>query len=287
MKQQGGTSKHVRGSAGAIEGALREGAAALQSGRAADAERIAREVLARHPRHAGALQLLGMTLLAQNRARDAIAPLEEAARVRPGAACDTYLAIALRKTGRPTEALPLLQRAVGWEPPIPHAFYELGTLLYEQRRIGEAESVLRQGMKVAPGAPEFSLALGTMFLDRGDTESAESAFARVLAGAPAQPAALHGLGSSLMGRGEFERAADKFRQAVTRDPSDARAQLLLASCLFELGKTEEGIERLRALMRAAPALLGQAIKACVESGRGRLWLKPSAAAHFLGVRKSG
>ncbi len=223
MKNQDGTSKQLRRSAGAIEDALREAAVALQGGRIADAERIARDLLSKHPRHPGALQLFGMTLLAQDRARDAIAPLEEAVRAGRGGAAETYLAIALCKTGRSAEALPLLQCAAERQPPLPQAFYELGTLLYEQQRIAEAESVLRQGMKIAPGAPEFSLALGTIFLDRGDVDNAESAFARVLASAPGQSAALHGLGSSLMGRGEFDRAAEKFRQALACDPADVRA----------------------------------------------------------------
>lgn len=228
-----------------------------------------------------------MILLAQDRPSEAVAPLQEAVRSRPGAAAETYLAMAWRKTGRGDEALPLLQRAAARQPPLPLALYELGTLLHEQRRLAEAEAALQRGLQAAPEAGEFSLALGNVFLNRGETAKAESAFARVLAAAPTHPAALCGLGSVLMSRGEFDRAMEKFLRALTHDPTDARAQLLLASCLFELGQPQEGIARLRTLLRAAPQLCGRAMKACAEAGRGRLWLKPSAAAEALGVDKDG
>jgi predicted Zn-dependent protease len=274
-------------SPGTVDAALRRAALALQNGRREDAHRIAQDLVAKYPKHAGALQLVGTTLLAQDRPREAIEPLEAAARARPGAVVETYLGIALRKTGRSADAVAVLQRATEHDEVPVQAFYELGTLLYEQRRVNEAEATLRRGMELAPGTGEFSLALGTIFLDRGDLDNAESAFARVLAGTPGQAAALHGLCSVLMVRREFARAAERFKQAIARDPSDTRAQLLLASCLFELGRPEEAIARLRTLVGVTPRLLGTALKACVECGRGRLWLKPSAAAAVFGVKPNG
>src|ERR1700720_496912 len=66
----------------AIDDILRLGAKALEEQRATDAERLARDALARDSRHPGALHLLGVALLAQKRAREAVAPLEQAARER-------------------------------------------------------------------------------------------------------------------------------------------------------------------------------------------------------------
>ena len=268
----------------AIENALRQAAAALQAGRQQEAERIVRDVLSRHSKHPGASQLLGMALLAQDRHSEAVGPLQDAHRARPNAAVETYLAAALRKTGRAAEALPLLQQAITRQPPLPHAFYELGSLLYEQRRLSEAQEVLERGLAVAPQVAEFSVTLGNIFADRGRSERAETAFAKALATMPGHPDALRGLGCSLMARGHFTPAAERFTQALARNPNDARTQLLLATCLFELGKTDEAIERLRAVVRTTPQLFGQAVKAMTEAGRGRLWLKPSAAAEFLGVK---
>lgn len=267
-----------------IDKMLTEGAAALRSGRVSEAQGIARTLLAKHPRHPDALELLGMTLLAQDKPLEAIDPLRDAAQLRPGAVVETYLGKALRKSGRITDALAVLRQASERRPAVSETFFELGTLLYEQRHVAEAEAVLNRGMAIAPGW-ELSLILGTIFLDRLDLDNASSAFARVLAAAPGQPNALHGLGRLRMERGEFERALDKFREAAALYPSDARAQFMSASCLFELGRPGEAMESLRALLASTPQLFGGALKTCVEAGKGRFWLKPSAAAESLGLKR--
>lgn len=262
---------------------LREGVQALSSGRVAEAQELAQNVLARDPRNPDALGLFGATLLAQNRATEAIEPLREAARTRPGAVVETQLGQALRKTGRIEEALTVLQQASEKQPPVSAAFFELGTLLYEKRRVAEAEAVLNRGMAVAP-AGQLSFVLGTVFLERGDFEDASISFARALASNPGHPSALCGLGRARMARGELERALEKFREAMANSPSEGRARFLTAQCLFELGRPTEAMECLRALVAWAPQSFGGALKTCVDAGKGRFWLKPSAAAKALGFK---
>jgi tetratricopeptide (TPR) repeat protein len=147
---------------GTVEKLVREGAQALRGGRVAEAQDLARNLLAGHPRNPDALELLGMTLMAQNKASEAIEPLQNAARLRPGAIVETRLGQALRKTGRIAEALTVLQQASERQPPVSDAFFELGTLLYEKRRVAEAEAVLIRGLAVAPAA-QLSFALARSF----------------------------------------------------------------------------------------------------------------------------
>src|SRR4051812_25668336 len=116
------------GPPGTVERLVSEGAQALRSGRIAEAEDLARNLLARHPRDPDALQLFGMTLLAQDKASEAIEPLREAARMRPGAIVEVHLGQALRRAGRIAEALSVLQQASERQPPVSDAFFELGTL---------------------------------------------------------------------------------------------------------------------------------------------------------------
>jgi tetratricopeptide (TPR) repeat protein len=278
------TMQERSGPAGTVERLVREATLALRNGRVAEAQDLARNLLARHPRNPDALELLGMTLLAQNKASEAIGPLQDAASVRPGAIMEVRLGQALRRTGRIAEALTVLQQASERQPPVSDAFFELGTLLYEMRRVADAEAVLMRGMTVAP-AGQLSFALGTLFLDRGDFEDAAVSFARALATNPGHPSALCGLGRARMARGELERALEKFREAMANSPSEGRARFLTAQCLFELGRPAEAIECLRALAAWAPQSFGGALKTCVEAGKGRLWLKPSAAAKALGFKR--
>jgi tetratricopeptide (TPR) repeat protein len=140
--------------------ALAQAVAAGNRGDLGEAERIASDVIARNPQHAEALQLLGALLMAQHRPRDAIAPLEAAARLGANPEVETHLAIALRDIGRGDDAVTWLFRAIDRPPAFPRAFKELGELLRAKRRYAEAVGVLQRGIDAAPTVPELSLLLG-------------------------------------------------------------------------------------------------------------------------------
>ena len=249
--------------------------------RADEAERIARDLLSRRPRHAGALLLLGMSLLAQLRARDAVAPLEEAARDSADPVVETQYARALHHVGRKDEAIEWLQRATTRQPLFAAAFHELGVLLCSMRRYEEAETVLKRGLESAPTVAELSVELGGVYICRADPANAKIAFARALAHAPGHLRALHGFGTALLFEGEFDRAAERFRQVLARNPNHVRAKLDLALCLLEREQSDEAVATLRSLVHAAPQYYGKALKLLASSGRGRFWLRPSVAAAVL------
>src|SRR5262249_39029601 len=144
-----------------------QGNVALQGRRSEEAARIAREILKDNPRHQRALQLYGCALLMQGKAREAIAPLEEASRGRHDAESDTQLAIALRQAGRFDEALTKLKRASKRKPPFPAAFHELGYLLSTLERNDEAIEALSRGLEAAPMMHELSLQLGNVLMRAG------------------------------------------------------------------------------------------------------------------------
>jgi tetratricopeptide (TPR) repeat protein len=281
MKKPSEPSRSRDRAAAAIDDTLRLGVKALEEQHAPEAERLARDALARDSRHPDALHLLGVALLAQKRAREAIAPLEQAARERSNARIETHLGKALLETGRSNEALTRLQRAIQCQPPFAPAFQELGILLCGLRRFDEAEAVLKRGLEVAPTSLELSLDLGRFFLIRADAKNAKIAFARALVNAPRNPRALHGSGLALLYERELERAAERFRQVLAIEPDHLPAQLDLAHCLLQLGQSDAAIASLRATVRAAPQNYGRALKALVSDGRGRFWMRRSAAAQFL------
>src|SRR5260370_5367534 len=154
MKKQAGISKGARAVMAAEGEALARAVAVAQSGDMSEAERIARVVLAQKPQHLEALQLLGALLMAQRRPREAIAPLEEAARHSADPELETRLAIALRETGRTDEAVAWFYRAIERLPVSARPLPELGNLLRAKRRYVEAESVLKRGVEAAPTAPD-------------------------------------------------------------------------------------------------------------------------------------
>jgi tetratricopeptide (TPR) repeat protein len=281
MKKPSELSRSRDRGAAAIDDILRLGGKALEAQQGADAERLAREALARDSQHPGALHLLGVALLVQNRAREAVAPLEQAASKRTSAHIETHLGKALAESGRDSEALTRLRRAIECRPHFVAAFQELGMLLCSMRRFDEAEAVLKRGLEAEPTSVELSLDLGRFFLSRADAKNAKISFARVLANAPRDPRALHGLGAALLYDGEIERAVERFRQVLAIQPGHLSAQLDLAHCLLQLGRSDDAVASLRAMVRSAPQHYGKAVKALASAGRGRFWMRRSAAAQFF------
>jgi Flp pilus assembly protein TadD len=267
--------------AAAIDDILRLGVNALEEQRMPDAERLARDALARDSRHPEALHLLGIALLALERAREAVAPLEQAARERTSSRIETHLGKALLESGRTSEALTRLQRATQLQPPFAAAFQQLGILLSSMRRFDEAEVALKRGLEVAPASVELSLDLGAFYIVRADPKNAKIAFARVLANAPRNPSALHGFGVAHLFEGDIVRAVERFRQVLATQPGHLRAQLDLAQALLQLGRSDDAVAGLRAMVRSAPQNYGKALRALVSAGRGRFWIRRSAAAQFL------
>jgi cytochrome c-type biogenesis protein CcmH/NrfG len=161
------------------------------------------------------------------------------------------------------------------------AFHELGILLGGQRRYAEAQAVAERGIAAVPDVPELWLLLGGLHLNRADPVNAKAAFERVLGLAPGHPRALHGLGTALLYEGAFAPAAEQFRQVLARDPRHVRARLDLGHCLLELGRADEAAACLRLVVQTAPPFYGKALRTMVAAGRGRFFLKRSAAAAYL------
>jgi tetratricopeptide (TPR) repeat protein len=260
---------------------VQRAALALQGDRPSEAERIAGEVLRDDPRHVRALHIVGCALLMQGRAEDAISPLETAARGSHDPEIETELAIALGRAGRQEDALARLKRAAKRRPPYAGAFRELGYLLSSMQRYDEAIDALRRGLEVAPMMPALSVQLGNIFLQRRDCTNAKTAFARALQISPGLPDALFGMAKAHQEVGENETAAEHFRRYLMSRPDDANAWLTFGHCLLELGQLEAGYGCFRAAARGDQKRYGKALGSLVASGRGRFWLKPSAASRYF------
>jgi tetratricopeptide (TPR) repeat protein len=259
---------------------------ALNSQRPSEAEQIARGVLRDHPQHPRALHVLGYALLMQGRVEDAITALEPAARRRHDAEIDTQLAIALRRAGRPDDALARLKRATKRNPPYAPAFHEFGCLLASMARYDEAIEAFQRGLGIAPMMPELSIHLGNVLLQRRRCADAKIAFARALAILPDSADALLGMAKAHQEVGESEAAAQYFRRCLMMRPNEADIWLNLGHCLLELGQCDAGYECFREGARGDAKRYGRALTSLAASSRGRFWLKPSEAAGHLRGKKT-
>ena len=247
-----------------------------------EAERLAAGVLKSNRGNILAAQVLGRALLMQNRAAEAIVPLERAARRSGDSAIETELAIALAAAGRREEALEQLCQTTARRPPFPKAFVEHGGLLAKIGRLEEAVAVLENGLALTPGMVDLRMELGFVHLKRNDRAKARAIFSEVLTAAPERYDVLPALAKVIAMDGEYAAAAELFRRALGLRPDDAVTRNNLGACLMEMGERDRGEATLRAAIRSAPQMAGLAITSLAAASHGRFFLRPSAAAKFLG-----
>lgn len=166
----------------------------MERGRADEAGRLALELLERHGRCPGILQLAGQALLAEGRAEAALDPLERLTRVAPEhAEGRALLATALLVERRFDEAVAQYERAVALEP-TPARRAGLGLALTLAGRAAEAVPLLE----------------------------------RLTDEHPEHVAGWNNLGVARAAAGRFEEARAALLRALELDPDDAQARANLA-----------------------------------------------------------
>jgi tetratricopeptide (TPR) repeat protein len=265
---------------------LEKAVLAFRMQRLDEAERLASEVLKSDRGNILAAQLLGRALLMQNRADEAIDPLQKAARRSNDPEIETLLAGVLAAAGRDDEAFEQLRRTTARRPPFLPAFLELGGKLGDIGRFDEAIAVLESGLALAPDAVDLRMGLGYLHVKRNDRGRARALFLQVLAAAPQRHDALVALARAMVLDGEYAAAADLYRRALGMQPDDTATRINLGKCLLEMGERDAGEATLRAATRGTAQLAGQAITALAAAPHGRFFLRPSAVAKFLRVEKN-
>ncbi|MBR0873611.1 tetratricopeptide repeat protein [Bradyrhizobium tropiciagri] len=261
--------------------ALQRAALALQMGQFAEAERIAAEVLKASRTDVGAASLLARALLAQNRAAEAVAPLERAVRRIEDPGLETLLGAALGGAGRGSEAIELLRRTTARRPPFLPAFQELAGQLSKAGRGDEAIAVIESALGFAPDVVALQLDLARLLLQRGERGPARAILEMARAAAPDHPDILTVLARVLLLDGDYAAAADLYRRVLAQRPGDVATRADFSACLLEMGERETGEANLRQAMRGRPQMIGRATYALAQSSHGRFFLRPSALAKFL------
>ncbi len=251
---------------------------ALQMQRPDEAERIAAGVLKADRGNALAAQVLGRALLVQNRAAEAVVPLERAARRSEDPAIETDLAGALAAAGRGEAARDLLRRTTARRPPFLPAFLEYNKQLAQCGKLDEAMAVLESGLALEPAAVDLRMAQAFAYVKRNDRVAARATLQQAVAAAPQRHDVIAALARVMAQDGEYAEAAALFRRALALRPDDVVTRNSLGACLLEMGEREAGEASLRAAARNSQ-MAGQALMALAGASHGRFFLRPSAAAN--------
>jgi predicted O-linked N-acetylglucosamine transferase (SPINDLY family) len=188
-----------------------------------DAEAAYRNILASHPDQPSALHLLG---------------------------------VLAHQTGRPDEAVGLIERAVALAPAVADYHFHLAEARFAAGRVDDAETSYRRALELQENHAAAHNSLGHLLFTRQRVDDALACFARAVQIAPEFAQAYCNLGTALLLKGSLVDAAAALRRAAELDEKHAIAHVNLAFALHALHRVDEAanvVERAVPLM-PAPAL---------------------------------
>lgn len=201
---------------------LKSGLERHSKGEYQKAEQCYQQILEEDPRHAYALNLLG---------------------------------ILAHQTGRLDLAVERFQRAIEIDPAMAQYSSNLGNTLNEQKRFFESESCLRKAIELKPGFAEAQNNLGVSLLGQRKIEPAQEAFLRALALRPNYPQAHSNLGDAYVEAAQPGKAIECYIEALRFDPNLAEALNNLGSVYVSQGeyvRAEEALQRALLLRKDSP-----------------------------------
>lgn len=212
---------------------------ALAEGNAADAARLAREVLAADANNPYARLIQGRAALAVGRFREAVTALKAyVAHVPASADAHHWMALAYLRLGDRALALAEEDAALAIDPGHTGAVSLRAGLLFSTGKRKEGIRALREAAAHSPGNTTLRLELADLLTDARQFVDAEAEFRRVLALRPRDARALLGLALVLGATGRTADALEPLDQAVAIDPRDEEARFARAEILEQLGKLE-------------------------------------------------
>ncbi|MGA3023363.1 MAG: tetratricopeptide repeat protein [Bryobacteraceae bacterium] len=236
---------------------LSYGSVFFQRGYFDQAEAAFRLALRDDPSSAEALYGLGSVYLKLERASEARASFERAAKLpagypetRPNAF--NNLGLLATRGGRTGEAIGYFQEALRVSPDHLIALQNLGNAYRQQKRWEEARKTLERALAVGPRDPDVNYSLGMVFAQTGDTERAYQYLRRALQLRPVYPEALNNLGVLCLRTERRDEAVAAFEESIRVAPAFDQSYLNLARVYSLEGHPEKARSVLLALLKQHP-----------------------------------
>lgn len=211
------------------------------AGRLAEAVAIYEAVLAREPRHADALHLLGVAHMQVGRTSDALALIERAIAIRPDFhEAHNNRGNLLKVAGRIDEAVLAYRAALAANPRYAAAHHHLGIALFEAGDLDAAVSSYRSALHIVPGFADALSNLGTALRDLGQLDDAVRCYEQALALQPDRAETLGGMGVALHRLDRIPEALACYERALAKNPGNVDWQLSRSMLLLSLGRLAEG-----------------------------------------------
>jgi tetratricopeptide (TPR) repeat protein len=236
-----------------VDAWLAHGSLCRQLGMEREALKSLKRAARLRPADAHALHELGVVLARMGRFEQAVAMLEQAQRLQPGAqeiadnlrftrAClENQRGAVLMGDERFAQAEPHFRSAIALVPDDADAHSNLGMALKAQNRLHEAIACFRACLALAPNHVDATAALAGALLAQEKWREAEDAFRQAIAHDPYR-ADLHvNLGNALKMQERLDEARECYHEALKLDPLAAEAHNNLGAVLMSQGKPAEAI----------------------------------------------
>ncbi|MBK8913073.1 MAG: tetratricopeptide repeat protein [Phycisphaerales bacterium] len=176
---------------------------------------------------------------------------------------DFLLGVALLHNERAGEALALLDGAAAARPGDCLIQAYRGVALLRTRQVAAAREALAQLTEAQPGCPHGWYWKGVLEAGQGRNDDAAAAFDAALAASARFAPAWEARGSLALGRGELMAALEGLARAAELEPRRATAHFLIAIAHAKASRPEQAAAALRVLFAIDPSYVDRALQADV------------------------
>lgn len=223
-----------------------------RSGRLHEARTRYEAALARMPRHADALHLLGVIAMQEQRYADALDMIGRAIEISPQATYFDNLGSALRGWGKLEAAVESYEQAIALDPKQWRAHNNLGMTLLQMRLPAAAAASFRKALAIDARLAQAHSNLGNVLRELGDAEQAEVHCRRAVELEPMFGEAHNNLGNALKVQRRLAEAAACYEQAQRLLPQEPQVALNLGIVLRETGEHAAAIAAFRRAIALRP-----------------------------------
>jgi tetratricopeptide (TPR) repeat protein len=224
-----------------------------QSGQFAEAERLYRQIIARDPRHADSLHLLGVLAYQRGEPRNAADLIGQAIAINDAVPFfHNNRGLALAALGQIDEAAAHYERALALKADYVEALSNLGNLRLMQGRGEDAIGLHKRALAHNPDYAEGQMNLGNALREHGKPGEAVARYERAITLRPDYAEALSNLGNALHDLGKLAEARAAYERALALRPDFAEACANLGNVLHETGELDAAATQLERAVALRP-----------------------------------
>ncbi len=201
-----------------------------------EAERLAKEILAKNPNHIEGHILMGSVLFAQDHKDQAFAELNRAIEIDPQRV-ESYLSLARfhASTKDLAKAEATFQRAISVNSSSALAHYEYGKFLVQTNRADDAEKEFQLAVQIEPANRDAHFVLASFYLVNKRYAKAEEAYKALAELDKDKPEGRSVLGDYYGATGRLDEAIAIYKEVVSKSPDYTQGHYRLAELMLNRG----------------------------------------------------